>query len=92
MILALAGRLGIDPGPWTLRDLLAMDVARQTDRWNHTAMTCALMANIHRDKKKRSKPFTPSDFHPFAKPVENIVVGIEALKDFVPSQPPVPNP
>jgi hypothetical protein len=50
------------------------------------------MANIHRDKKKRSKPFTPSDFHPFATPKENIVVGIEALKDFVPPQPPIPSP
>ncbi len=64
-----------------------MDEARQTDRWNHTAMTCALLANIHRDKKKRSKPFLPDDFHPLAKPKPNIVVGIEALKDFVPASP-----
>jgi hypothetical protein len=87
LILALAGRLGIDPGPWTLRDLLVMDEARQTDRWNHTAMTCALMANIHRDKKKRSKPFMPADFHPLAKPKRDVVVGIDVLKAFVPKSP-----
>jgi hypothetical protein len=84
LILTLAGRLGIDPGPWTLRELVAMDEARDIDRWNHTSMLCALVANVHRNKKKRSKPFAPSDFHPLAKPKEKPVVGIEALKAFVP--------
>jgi hypothetical protein len=27
----------------------------------------------------------PADFHPFAKPKENVVVGIDVLKAFVPA-------
>ncbi len=27
-------------------------------------MICALLANIHRDPKRRSQPFTPDDFMP----------------------------
>jgi hypothetical protein len=33
--------------------------------WNQTASLMALIANCHRDPKKRSDPFTPTDFNPF---------------------------
>ncbi|MBI1375803.1 MAG: hypothetical protein GC159_24095 [Phycisphaera sp.] len=35
------------------------------ERWAHTSMICALIANIHRDPKKQ-RPFTPDDFNPHA--------------------------
>ena len=40
---------------WKLRR--DMDAAR-------TGLLCAVMANCHRDPKKRPRPFTPKDFMP----------------------------
>lgn len=34
--------------------------------WGHTSSMMALIANCNRDAKKQSKPYTPSDFDPFA--------------------------
>ena len=34
-------------------------------QWNHTASIHATIANVNRDPKKRKKPFTPEDFHPY---------------------------
>ena len=46
--------------------------------WTTTASMMALTANIHRDARK-SKAFTPYDFHPMleSSPAK---VGVEALK------------
>ena len=55
--------LSLDPGPFTLRELVWMADARQTDAWNHTAAVLAMLANTHRNPKK-ARPFKPSDFHP----------------------------
>jgi hypothetical protein len=38
--------------------------ARQNSEWNHTAQLLSLIANANRDPK-RSRAFTPDDFHPF---------------------------
>jgi hypothetical protein len=59
----LAGIVGLNPGPFTLRELVWMADARQTDDWNHTAALLALLANVHRDPRK-THPFQPADFHP----------------------------
>jgi len=37
------------------------------DEWTRTASIMALIANCHRDDKKRTKPYTPNDFNPFGK-------------------------
>lgn len=39
---------------------------QEEHRSRHTgfAQVCAVLANIHRDKKKRKKPFTVADFMP----------------------------
>ena len=81
----LAGVLGIDPGPLTLRELVWMAEARTRHDWSQTSSLLALIANAHRDRKK-AKPFKPSDFDPTtgrhrasddgSKPV----VGVEILK------------
>ena len=36
------------------------------ERWAHTSLICALLANANRDPK-RSRPFRPSDFDPYAR-------------------------
>ena len=36
------------------------------ERWAHTSLLCALVANANRDPK-RSRPFKPSDFDPYAR-------------------------
>jgi len=41
-----------------------MHQGHETATWNHTTHIMALIANIHRDSKKQSKPFSPSDFLP----------------------------
>jgi hypothetical protein len=47
----------------TLRELLLMAEGRQQERWQHTASLLALIANCHRDPKRR-RPYTPEDFLP----------------------------
>jgi len=35
------------------------------ERWAHTSLICAVIANAHRDPK-RTRPFRPADFDPYA--------------------------
>jgi len=82
-----AGIVGVDPGPYTLREILWMRDGREMTEWNRTAWVCALIANVNRDPKK-SKAFQPIDFHPMRKDIEKDQpkqrVGIEALRAFLP--------
>ncbi|QDV66260.1 hypothetical protein Pan14r_51580 [Crateriforma conspicua] len=39
--------------------------------WDHTSHHLAMQANIHRDRKKRSRPYHPFDFHPLRKRTES---------------------
>jgi len=43
-----------------------MAEARQRDAWARAAGVMALLAEPYRDPEKRSQPFTPADFDPFA--------------------------
>jgi hypothetical protein len=59
--------LGIDPGPFSLRELWWMSEAIELkDRmaWNRVSALMALQCNINRDPKK-TKAFNPSDFNPY---------------------------
>ncbi len=56
-----------------------MAEARQKDNWRHTSSVMALIANVNRDPK-RTRPFRPSDFDPFA---ERKQTGIMIDKDNV---------
>jgi hypothetical protein len=66
-----------------------MAEARQRTAWEQTSATLALLANIHRDEKKRSSPFTPDEFNPFAvtqkQPEKKLPGNIEMLKMFLPN-------
>ena len=85
MIYELAGIVGLDPGPFTLRELVWMAEARRRDMWDHTAGLLALLYNINRDPK-RSRAMRPEDFHPLRqqsrnrKGVEKVKADITALK------------
>ncbi len=50
----------------TLRQLLWMAEGLGRERWAHTSLICALIANSSRDPKKH-RPFKPSDFDPYAR-------------------------
>ena len=42
-----------------------MAEARGRDLWGHTSAVLAMVANCNRDPK-RSRPFSPADFNPYA--------------------------
>ncbi|MEM1213785.1 MAG: hypothetical protein AAGI68_15965 [Planctomycetota bacterium] len=41
-----------------------MSTGRQRAAWWHTASVVAVLAELHRDKKRRPRPFEPREFHP----------------------------
>ena len=56
----IAGQIGLDPGPYTLRELLWM----AEGVWVPTCEILALTANIARDPKKHGV-FRASEFNPY---------------------------
>jgi len=42
---------------------MAEGVAKE--RWNHTSQLLATLCEINRNPKKRRRPFTADEFHPF---------------------------
>lgn len=66
LIWQLAGFVGVNPGPLTLRELVWMARARAEDNWAHTSTVLAMLANVHRDPKK-IRAFTPDDFNPLVR-------------------------
>jgi len=59
-----------------------MAEARRRDQWSHTATLLAMTANVHRNPKKRARPFSPVEFHPLlgAPPRAVMKTGIETLR------------
>ena len=59
-----------------------MAEAKSKDNWQHTSATMTLLANIHRDPKKR-KAFVPSDFNPHSQKPKGVIKGkdIRIMKD-----------
>lgn len=85
----LAGIIGIDPGPFTLRQLVVMAEAKSRQAWNHTSAVLAMLANVHRDAKK-TRAYRPADFHPHRRNENPTItkVAINVLKQvFVDRQP-----
>jgi hypothetical protein len=65
LVWQLAGIVGVEPGPLTLRELALMADGRQRAAWGHTSSVLAMLANVNRDPKK-SRRFRPSDFDPYS--------------------------
>ena len=57
--------IGLDPLPWTYRELLWMSDGKSKEAWNHTADLLSLLANINRNTEVRSVPFGREHFHPY---------------------------
>jgi len=81
----MSGVVGVDPSPFTLRELSLMFESKLTDEWNRTASLMTLISNALAGKGRK---FKISDFHPVIamkqqaeKPIE---AGIEALKMLIP--------
>lgn len=49
----------------TLRQLSTMAHGRDWQQWWHTASIAATIANCHRDPKRRPRPFSAREFHPY---------------------------
>ena len=79
----LAGAVGVDPGPLTLRELLWMAEGRDRARWRHTSAVMALIANVNRDPKK-GRLFEPSDFDPHSDESREDVIEVtpETVSEF----------
>jgi len=56
-----------------------MAEARERSGWARTSALLALVANAHRDAKK-TRPFKPSDFDPYARRGESAANDIPALR------------
>ena len=41
-----------------------MAAGRRREAWYHTALLVTMQAEMNRDRKQRSQPFTEADFHP----------------------------
>ncbi|MGE0606565.1 MAG: hypothetical protein AB7O62_05500 [Pirellulales bacterium] len=86
MIYELAGIVGVDPSPFTLRELAWMAEGRQRESWNHTSQVLAMLFNAHRDRQK-TQAAVPADFHPLSKKKrasdEPLPADISVLKTFV---------
>lgn len=58
-----AGILAIDPGGFTLAELMQLAQFKIDQDWTLQASLMALIANIHRDPKKKPTAFTQDDFY-----------------------------
>lgn len=64
MIWELAGAIGIDPRPFTARELVLMFEGRERAEHSRQSALMALIANANRGRGRR--PFAPADFDPYA--------------------------
>ena len=39
--------------------------ARRREAWSHTSFLLSMLANVHRNTKKKPRPYSPNDFNPF---------------------------
>lgn len=53
----------MEPGPYTLRQLIRFDEARQSAAWDHTAQLLMVLINSNIDSS--SEPVTIYDVHPY---------------------------
>lgn len=55
---------GLDPGPWTLRELAAAAEQRRAEAWSHTSALIAWTGNFHAGRKV----YSAADFNPTLDP------------------------
>ena len=72
--------LGVDPGPFTLRELLLMAEGRGRFAWGIASSLMALEVNLRRDPR-RGKAARPADFNPYTPERPRIVLRGSDMKD-----------
>jgi hypothetical protein len=82
----LAGILRVHPGEWSVRQLHVAVEASQREGWNHTCAIIAQIAEVHRDPKQRSTPFTAAEIHPMRKQSPLSAAAHEQLPEITPEQ------
>jgi len=56
--------LGIDPSPYTLREMVWMLKGKRIHDWGQTGSIVAIIANANRNPKRRRAPYQIADFVP----------------------------
>ena len=81
-IYELAGAVGVNPEPYTFREIIWMYRGKGKDEWSRLSVVLATTANMNSSKGKR---FTSSDFNPYehSDTAENVPGSIEDLKVFL---------
>ena len=77
--------IGLDPGAFTLRELMLMQKGKAQHDWRIASTHLCLLANINRDPKK-GRVFRPEDFDPTREPVsvqDLPRAGVEVLKQAI---------
>jgi len=79
----LAGIIGVHPRDWSLRELFDAVRGRRREEWNHTCAVLAQLTEIHRDPKKRSRPYDASEFHPMREKPQVPIATPEQVKELI---------
>jgi hypothetical protein len=77
--------IGINPEPFTLRELLHMHEGKARHDWQIASSHMALLANINRDPKK-GRSLKPADFDPTHKAMRSSELpkaGVEVMKQAI---------
>lgn len=76
LIHEMAGIIGVDPGPFTWRELVWEAKAKRRHDWSQTSLVLMINANANRDPKKH-RPFRQEDFMP-----DDLKEGIRRMAGF----------
>ena len=67
IIIRLAGIIGVDPGPLTLRQLVQMAEAKRQHDWHIASKRDGADRRDQSRSRRRRKPFKPDDFNPLTR-------------------------
>jgi len=76
----VAGYLGINPDPFTIRELWLMSEGKQREEWEHTAQIMMIIQNVNCTKRKDMK--SADYFNPLIPKNKKQQVGKFVTKDF----------
>ena len=63
LVYQIAGAVGVDPGPLTIRELVDMSEGKSRSLWAHTSAQLAMLANVNRRKGQRA--IRPEELDPW---------------------------
>lgn len=66
----------MDPGPYSLKSLVAMDQARSREAWNHTTTLCHYMHRLHARGRFPIETVNPHYRRPRGRPIDATAIQI----------------